>query len=361
MSDAPLTPEYEHGGTVPIHSEVEARRRRARTSSPVLSVVVIGRNEGERLVRCLESVRAMADPGGPVELIYVDSASTDGSPERATALGAQVLTVRPERPSAATGRNAGWRVAQAPFVLFLDGDTILHPRFVADSLPEFQNPKVGVVWGHRREISTDASLYNRVLDLDWIYPPGITEFCGGDALMRREALVEVDGFDASLIAGEEPELCQRLRARGYQILHVDRPMTGHDLAMTRWQQYWRRAVRAGHAYAEVAARFRGTATPLWEADARRNLIRGGVLLLTLVLGVGGALLGSAIIPLLVVGLWLALAVRTALKVGWKSHDPLTRFLYGLHSHVQQIPILVGQLGYYRDRWRGRRRGLIEYK
>lgn len=362
MSDAPLTPEYEHGAAVPIHSEVGARRRRApTTSSPVLSVVVIGRNEGERLVRCLESVRAMADPGGPVELIYVDSASTDSSPERAAALGARVLTVRPERPSAATGRNAGWRVAQAPFVLFLDGDTILHPRFVADSLPEFQNPKVGVVWGHRREISTDASLYNRVLDLDWIYPPGITEFCGGDALMRREALVEVDGFDASLIAGEEPELCQRLRARGYQILHVDRPMTGHDLAMTRWQQYWRRAVRAGHAYAEVAARFRGTATPLWEADARRNLIRGGVLLLTLVLGVGGALLGSAIIPLLVVGLWLALAVRTALKVGWKSRDPLTRFLYGLHSHVQQIPILVGQLGYYRDRWRGRRRGLIEYK
>ena len=252
-------------------------------------------------------------------------------------------------------------MAQAPFVLFLDGDTILHPRFVADSLPEFQNPKVGVVWGHRREISTDASLYNRVLDLDWIYPPGITEFCGGDALMRREALVEVDGFDASLIAGEEPELCQRLRARGYQILHVDRPMTGHDLAMTRWQQYWRRAVRAGHAYAEVAARFRGTATPLWEDDARRNRIRGGVLLLTLALGVGGALLGSAIIPLLVVGLWLALAVRTALKVGWKSRDLLTRFLYGLHSHVQQIPILVGQFGYYRDRWRGRRRGLIEYK
>ena len=74
---------------------------------PILAVVIIGRNEGERLVRCLESVRTMADPGGPVEVIYVDSASTDGSPQRAAALGAQVLTVRPERPSAALGRNAG--------------------------------------------------------------------------------------------------------------------------------------------------------------------------------------------------------------------------------------------------------------
>lgn len=349
MIDAPLTPNP---------SPVEGEER----SPPVLSVVVIGRNEGERLVRCLESVRAMADPGGPVELIYVDSASTDDSPERAAALGARVLTVRPERPSAALGRNAGWRAARAPIVLFLDGDTVLHPRFVADSLPEFQNPKVGVVWGHRREIHTEASLYNRVLDLDWIYPPGLTEFCGGDALMRRDALAEVDGFDASLIAGEEPELCQRLRARGYAILHVDRPMTGHDLAMTRWRQYWRRAVRAGHAYAEVAARFRGTPTPLWERDARRNLIHGGVLLLTLLLGVVGALWLKTPAPLLlVVGLWLALAIRTALKVGWKSRDPLTRFLYGIHSHLQQAPILIGQLGYYRDRWRGQRRGLIEYK
>lgn len=328
---------------------------------PILAVVIIGRNEGERLVRCLESVRTMADPGGPVEVIYVDSASTDGSPQRAAALGAQVLTVRPERPSAALGRNAGWRAAQAPFVLFLDGDTILHPRFVVEALPELQDSTIAVVWGHRREIHPEASWYNRALDLDWIYPPGITEFCGGDAIMRRAALSEVDGFDAGLIAGEEPELCQRLRARGYRILHVDRPMTGHDLAMTQWRQYWRRAVRAGHAYAEMAARFRGTATPLWQVDARRNLIRGGILLLSLLLAIGGALCGSLAIPLLVAAGWLALALRTAIKVGWKSRDPWTRFLYGLHSHLQQIPILVGQMGYHWDRWRGQRRGLIEYK
>ena len=100
-------------------------------SLPLITVVVIGRNEGERLTRCLQSVRAMRDPGGPVELIYVDSASRDDSVERAKAVGSRVVEVVPERPSAALGRNAGWREARAPYVLFLDGDTILHPEFVA--------------------------------------------------------------------------------------------------------------------------------------------------------------------------------------------------------------------------------------
>ena len=96
----------------------------------------------------------------------------------------------------------------------------------------------------------EHSLYNRVLDLDWIYAPGDTDYCGGDVLMRRCALEQVDGFDPTLIAGEEPELCRRLRHCGYRILHIDSPMTGHDLNITRFSQYWRRALRAGHAYAK---------------------------------------------------------------------------------------------------------------
>jgi len=331
--------------------------------TPALSVVVIGRNEGERLVRCLESVRAMEPPpGGPVELIYVDSASTDGSPQRAAALGAVVLTVHPTRPSAALGRNAGWRAARAPLVLFLDGDTILDPRFVVDSLPEFGRPAVAVVWGHRREINPQASLFNRVLDLDWVYPPGPAEFCGGDALMRRQVLEAVGGYDDTLIAGEEPEMCRRIRERGAVILHVDRPMTGHDLAMTRWAQYWRRAFRAGHAYAEVSERFKHTPSPLWSAVVRRNRVHGALLLGLPLAALAASVAARSWWPLLGwLALLAALAGRTAWRVRWKSSDPVTLLLYGVHSHLQQIPILLGQLAFYRDRRRGKQRGLIEYK
>lgn len=328
-----------------------------------LTVVVIGRNEGARLVRCLESIhRANLSQFGAMEVIYVDSDSTDESVSRAKQLGASVEVVHPTRPTAALGRNAGWRQGTGEFVLFLDGDTILDPGFVPTALSAFDDPAVAVVWGNRREICPEASVYNRVLDLDWIAPAGPSAYCGGDALMRRSVLEEINGYDENLIAGEEPEMCRRMRARGYVILHLDVPMTGHDLAMTRWSQYWRRALRTGYAYAEVSNRFKGTALPLWEAESNANLKRGPVLLTLL----GISLLGSLVMwnPLPLLGFFLlmtALMVRTASKFGWKSRSWSTRLLYGVHSHLQQIPIFLGQLQYFRDRKNGQKRGLIEYK
>ena len=330
---------------------------------PTLSVVVIGRNEGERLVRCLESVRGMRGIEGGVEVIYADSASTDGSPARAADLGARVVPVESARPTAAQGRNAGWRLAAGTFVLFLDGDTILDPDFARLALEALDaDPTLAAVWGHRREIHPERSIYNRVLDLDWIFAPGFTDYCGGDVLMRRAALESVDGYDPTLIAGEEPELCRRLRAKGYRILHVDAPMTGHDLAITRLRQYWRRAVRTGHAYAEVSRRFRDSADPLWRQDRVRNLLRGPFWALAPAMAAAGCVASRSLWPALAfLGLLLALAIRSAAKATWKSRDLGTLLFYGLHSHLQHVPIFLGQVQFDWSARRGRRQGLIEYK
>jgi len=329
------------------------------TPNPLVSVVVIGRNEGGRLVRCLDTIQAVPCRGFSLETIYVDSASSDGSPDLARALGAEVLCLAGGRQSAARARNAGWRAARGDCVLFLDGDTLLDPGFIAAALDALHDPKVGVVWGHRREIHPEHSFYNRVLDLDWIYPAGPSAFCGGDALMRRAVLDETGGFDDSLIAGEEPELCHRIRAAGWRIEHIDAPMTRHDLAITRLADYWRRAVRTGHAYAEIATRFRHSDDPLWLTDARRNLRHGGLIWLAPLLG----LLALSHPPVLIglFALATALLWRTARRIAWKSPDPKTRWAYALHSHLQQLPIFEGQIRYHLDRLRGRRRSLIEYK
>ena len=328
----------------------------------LLSVVVIGRNEGERLRLCLDSVFAMERSGFALEVIYVDSGSLDGSVAVAAGLGAQTISLKPDRPSAALGRNAGWRAATGSIVLFLDGDTILHPRFVADSLPEFRQKEVAVVWGHRRELHPERSFYNRTLDLDWIYAPGLTKYCGGDALFRRDVLLETGGFDETLIAGEEPELCRRISALGFNILHVDRPMTKHDLAITRWQQYWKRSTRAGHAFAEVSDKFQQSDQPFWLAESRRNRNRGITLLSMFSIGVGASVLYQNPVPIFLAGAALiALALRSAWKARWKSTDRVALLLYGFHSHLQQLPIFLGQLQYWLNRRKGKRSMLLEYK
>ena len=333
-------------------------------SSPLLSVVIIGRNEGARLQRCLGSVAAMRFPPGAlsVEILYVDSASTDESIAVAREFGANVIGLSSSRPTAAQGRNAGWRAAKGELLLFLDGDTVLHPEFVAASLSAFSRPNVAVVWGHRRETLETRSLYNRVLDLDWIYAPGDTAFCGGDALMRRSTLLATGGFDDTLIAGEEPELCRRITAAGERIVHLDLPMTGHDLAITRFSQYWRRATRAGHAFAEVSARFAQTDDAFWLADSKRNVHRALILLALPILGLLLSAAMRSLLPLACVsGMLLALSLRTAWKARWKSNDFVALFFYGLHSHFQQIPIFAGQVAFWRNRRNGRRAALVEYK
>lgn len=335
------------------------------TDKPQLAVVIIGRNEGERLVQCILAVQAMQIPAAlqPYTIIYVDSNSTDGSLERAAKLGAQVLSVKPERPAAAIGRNAGWQATDAPYVLFLDGDTLIHSEFINAAYAEMQSDrKIAVVAGHRRERYPLASIYQRVLDLEWLYPLGDVAFCGGDALMRREALAAVGGYNPQLIAGEEPEMCQRMRAKNYRIVHINHPMTLHDLAIHKFSQWWRRASRTGHAYAEVSQLLKHSDFPLWAAEAKHNFRNTGILLGLLFGSLALSVLLFSLLPFLAfIAFFAVLCLRSGWRARWKSDNLMTLLLYGIHAQCQHFPIALGQVSYYWLRWRGRKRRLIEYK
>lgn len=327
-----------------------------------LSVVVIGRNEGRRLERCLESIARMNRTGLAVDVIYVDSDSKDDSVRIARERGARVVELHPTRPTAALARNAGWHESQAEFVLFLDGDTLLDPEFVQRALPAFAEQRIACVWGHRREVSPSRSLYTRVLDLDWIYAPGIVPFCGGDAIFRRSTLVAARGYDETLIAGEEPELCSRMRILGHRILHIDAPMTQHDLAIDHFAQYWKRAERAGHAYAEVSARFAGSKFPLWSEESRRNRLHALTLVVLPIVSIGLGVFLRSLWPVAAMALFFAmLFLRSAWKSRWKCANAATLLLYGVHSHLQQVPIAVGQWRYRVSRRKGQKLKLVEYK
>ncbi|MDP8964232.1 MAG: glycosyltransferase, partial [Cyanobacteriota bacterium] len=219
-----------------------------------VGLVAIGRNEGKRLHQCLLSV-----VGKVAHVVYVDSGSTDGSIELARELGVDVVELDLSTPfTAARGRNAGFdRLLQAnpqiEFVQFVDGDCEVVEGWLERALHELESqPDVAVVCGRRRERFPEQSIYNRLCDIEWDTPVGEATACGGDSMMRVEAFQQVGGFNPTLIAGEEPELCVRLRQKGWKIFRLDAEMTLHDAQMTRFGQWWKRSLRAGHAYAEGA-------------------------------------------------------------------------------------------------------------
>ncbi len=265
-----------------------------------IAAVVIGRNEGARLIACLDSLSGHAG-----RVIYVDSGSTDGSPEAAKRLGAEVVPLDMSQPfTAARARNAGLdALADDPpdYVQLVDGDCVLEPGWIETAQAFLDaHPQAAIACGRRREIHPENSVYNRLCDDEWNTPVGEAEACGGDALARYAALREVGGYNPELIAGEEPDLCLRLRSHGWKIWRLDAEMTAHDAAILRFSQWWKRVSRAGHAFAE-GAWLHGRPHGHWVAETRRALVWGLALplvtLLALLLFGPWGLLPLALYPL----------------------------------------------------------------
>ncbi|WP_432199786.1 glycosyltransferase [Erythrobacter sp. W53] len=218
-----------------------------------LGVIAIGRNEGERLVRCLTSLQCHDLP-----VVYVDSASTDGSQTRAKELGAHVLPLDMDRPfTAARARAEGFaelmRIApDLQFVMFVDGDCEIVSSWPSAAMSFLlENTDYAAVCGRRKERFPEASAYNALIDQEWDTPIGEAAACGGDAVFRISAYQAVGGFNPAMIAGEEPELCARLRGADWRIMRLDEAMTVHDAALERYGQYWNRAVRSGLGYMQA--------------------------------------------------------------------------------------------------------------
>lgn len=324
-----------------------------------VGVVVIGRNEGDRLRKCLQSLDPAARP-----TVYVDSGSTDGSPEAAHSLGAHVVPLDLSIPfTAARARNAGLDslltiVPDIEYVQFVDGDCEVNSGWpsVAEAFLDEQ-PDVAVVCGRRRERFPEASVYNRLCDLEWDTPIGEALACGGDAMMRVAAIRAVGGYRPDLIAGEEPEMCVRLREHAYRIVRLDSEMTRHDAAMKRFGQWWARNVRAGHAFAEVSWLHRTSPAGIWRREARSNWFWGiGVPAAAIVVAPftwGISLAALAVYPLQMVRIYLGRR-----RLGCDARSSRT---FAFYCVLSKFPQALGQIRYWRNRMLGRRNRLIEYK
>lgn len=307
--------------------------------------------------RCLRSMEANL-----AQLIYVDSGSSDGSVAMSRGLGVTAVELDMSIPfTAARARNVGFEVLmearpQTDYVFFVDGDCEVVSGWLREAA-QFLNTRrdVAVVWGCRRERFPEKSVYNLLCDLEWRdLPVGETSICGGDALIRVQAFREVAGYRPDLICGEEPEMCVRLRQKGWRIWRLNRDMTRHDAALYRFGQWWKRMLRGGYAYALGASIHGGPPERLWVTESRRAWIWGLYIpLCALSLSVTFGWLGLLLLlvyPLQV--LRLARAGRHSLRENWLRAGALV---------ISKFPETLGQFQFLRDRLRRAKSRIIEYK
>lgn len=316
--------------------------------------MAIGRNEGERLRVCLRSCLAEVPT-----VVYVDSGSTDDSVALARSLGAHVVELDPALPfTAARARNLGLKevrrkAPEVELVQFVDGDCELVGGWLARARSRLDaDESLAVVCGRRRERFPDNTVYNRLCDIEWNTPIGPARASGGDALMRVFALESVGGFREEVVAGEEPELCYRLRQHGWTVERLDAEMTIHDANMTSFRQWWKRTERGGHAFAEQAW--------LHGAEGERLGVRNTVSSFAWF----SASMATLLMPILLPA-WMTLASATGARVyrhmrhrGFAQGDSA---LFAAHCVMGKIPEAVGAGRLVYRRVANKERTLLEYK
>lgn len=312
------------------------------TEAGDIGFVVIGRNEGERLKR---SLRSVAGRGAPV--VYVDSASTDGSADFARSLGVFVAALEGGPLTAARARNAGFaRLAElapeAAYVMFVDGDSEVDAGFPAKARAMLQSdPSIGIVAGRCRERDRETSIWKRMCDLEWAGPIGEIKTTGGIFMTRRDLFKAAGGFDARVEAAEDDEFCIRLRGKGLKVHRLADEMCLHDANVTGFAQWWWRSVRAGRAYAQL-----GTLYPGYFAAERRRAVAWGFLLPVAALGLASFTGGWSLLAFLLYPLSFVRTRMNIAKQGARSDDAT---LYAAFLTLSKFPNFLGMIDFWRRR------------
>jgi glycosyltransferase involved in cell wall biosynthesis len=328
----------------------------------MLGVVVIGRNEGDRLVRCLESVR------GQGTVVYVDSGSSDQSVFRARDLFAEVVELDLSSTfTAARARNAGLTRLQdiepgVQYVQFVDGDCEIDPGWISAALSELlSEPHLAAVCGRLRERAPEASLFNLLCQMEWDGPLGDIASCGGVAMYRMVAFNDAGGFLETMSAGEEPELCFRLRRLGWGIRRVSHDMAVHDAAMFSWRQWFIRVRRGGQAYAACHWIHQGSG--FRRREVARALLWGIAIPCLTIAAAIGTLWNAWLVVFVMIVVFgsAAMVIRTTMAKYRQGTSLNAATIYGMTCFASKFPEAIGILQFHFNRLRNRPPRVLEYR
>jgi len=312
-------------------------------------IIVIGRNEGERLQHAFRAL-----PNDIPAILYVDSGSTDGSIELAHSLKIRVHRLDPAKPfSAARARSEGAEILLRDYpnlemIQFVDGDCELLPEWMEKAfayLEKYQD--VGVVCGFLEEAAPGRSVYNRATAVRWNATTGDIDACGGIFMIRRSVYETVGGFNTRLLTGEEAELCSRVRNIKFRVVRLNEKMAYHDANIVDFKDWWTRAVWGGFGDALQYDVLGGKVSPRLRREVRSIIIWTLCAPFMAAIGFFGTIFSRwfMVLPAFCLGCYGALFAKVVFDRLRKHDEVRNAMLYALFCVIGKFPYALGFLKY----------------
>ena len=195
-----------------------------------ISFIVPAYNENTELPPTLQSIRHAAERAScPYEIVVVDDASTDGTPQLARRLGARVLSIA--RRQIAAARNAGAQAARAEILIFIDADTHITPGHVRGVIQALDDgcPGGGARLAIDRPVPIWGGLLFRLFTALYF---ALNLGAGAFLFTTRANFFAVGGFNESYFAGEEVIFSLALRKIGrFRLLSRPAVTSGRKLRL----------------------------------------------------------------------------------------------------------------------------------
>lgn len=330
-------------------------------SNEYLGFVVIGRNEGERLKKGLLAIQSLCPQAS---IVYVDSGSDDDSVAFALSLNILIVELDMNVPfTAARARNAGFEKLmqmhhELSYVQFMDGDCELLSGWVEVAIIELEkNEEIGIVSGRRSERFPEVSIYNELIDIEWNTPIGETLAVLGDMCVEVKVFQKINGFDETIIAAEDDDFCLRARKAGYKTYRLDAAMSMHDANILHIFQWYKRAKRGGHGYANIYHLHGQSPLNYFQRQVKSVLFWGFLIPLAFLF----SLFFAPWVAVSIFFIYIIFIIKTVIG-RWRKSTPLKiAIYYGFFIFTGKIPEFLGIVQYFKNHLLSRKHKLIEYK
>jgi glycosyltransferase involved in cell wall biosynthesis len=242
---------------------------------PLISVVIIGKNEEDTIVKCILSIFNQSYPN--FEVIYVDDKSTDNTLEKAHQLEnildskkncKRYLTISVETNFPSKNRNIGIQAAKGGIIAFIDGDCIAQCDWLAN-LHERFSKKVGIVGGRITPVHSKKSITTKAIDIilaSYLGSGGsalfyqikadreFNEVPAGNLAVYKRLLEKFGGFDENLRYNEDTDLCNKVREGGYRIIYAAKARIYHFIGIDSYSDFMSYFKRYGFERGKNTAR-----------------------------------------------------------------------------------------------------------